>query len=160
MKSHDRHGVSNHRQLDCLLRPTLKKISMSRISDPLWVKSIGDYWGPIRRGAFPCHDIIMKDETTKSFQGYILVRLWCHIRESVSTFLTPLCGESTGHRMLFLIKVSKVQTWCYLLCWLNKLLNIQWSCTIICFIHICLYIHHFFRLMVKAMMILNATVSI
>ena len=60
-------GVSNHRQLDCLLKTLFKlttKKQIIRITGPLWGESTlqrvdSPHKGPVMRKTFPCHDVIM-----------------------------------------------------------------------------------------------------
>ena len=60
--SQEHHGVTNHRQVDCLL--ATKKTSNSRSAEPVWGKPNGVHWIPLKcilserdklRKAFTCH---------------------------------------------------------------------------------------------------------
>ena len=65
--SHEHHGVSNHRQLDCLFdtffrRTPKKQTNWSFLSHRLTVDF--PHIRPIMRKVFPCHDIIMVVNTS------------------------------------------------------------------------------------------------
>ena len=61
MASHEYHGVSNHRQLDCLFnsRRIRRKTSKLRITELLWGESTGHQCFPQQRvsNAFPWPDV-------------------------------------------------------------------------------------------------------
>ena len=64
---HERHGVSNHRQLHCLFSPfSSKQQRKHQYSTLLGYSGIlvdSPYKGPVMREAFPWHDIIVIQRT-------------------------------------------------------------------------------------------------
>ena len=86
--SHERHGISNYRELDCLFKSLfslrLRNI-MQRITDPFWGESTRHWWIPwiplTIWKAFPYHDVIM-------FRFIGTLWLWHRRCKSFSIFCT------------------------------------------------------------------------